>query len=112
VARHATVEIIHAGADRFVELGQREELGVPQLGDDPARGDLHGRLDLRLVARLFGARWNNGGVVVPGKSGVGAIDRRLVEARLGDACLQIVGHDHAGRTTIELECPRVRTVSS
>jgi hypothetical protein len=46
---------------------------------------------------------------VPGRHlGVGAVDRWLVEAGLGDARAQIVGHHHSRDTTDEREGARVR----
>ena len=92
--RHAVVERRDQLTDGGVQLGEREEAPIAQLGDDPARRHLHGDLDLRLVARLVGPRRNDGGVVVRRHLGIAAIHRRLVEARLGDAGLQVVGHHH------------------
>src|SRR5260370_20691023 len=43
---------------RCVQLDEREEPGVAQLGDNPARRDLHGDLDLRLIeSRRLHAVW-------------------------------------------------------
>jgi hypothetical protein len=47
---------------------------------------------LSVVAARSWPRWHKGGVVVGSHLGVGAVDRRLVEAGLGDAGAQIVGH--------------------
>src|ERR1700682_5560914 len=43
--------------DRCVQLDEREEPDVAQLGDNPARRDLHGDLDFCLVARLSRPCW-------------------------------------------------------
>ena len=65
-------------------------------------------LDLGLVARLVGTRRHDGRVVVGRHLGVAAVDRRLVEARLGDAGLQVVGHHHRRHAAEEGEGARVR----
>jgi hypothetical protein len=49
--RHALVERRYAVTDRVVQIGQREELAVPQLGDDPACRQQNGHLDLGLGER-------------------------------------------------------------
>ena len=57
---------------------------MPQPRQDPAPDDLNADFDLGLVARLVGARRNDGGAVMPRHVGVGPVDHRLVEAGLGD----------------------------
>ena len=42
--------------------------------------------------------------------GIGAVDRRLVEASFGDARAQIVGHHHRRNPTHEREAARVHLV--
>ena len=95
--RHAIVELRDQFGDGGVQLGEREEAPIAQLGDDPAGRHLHRHFDLGLVARPVRPRRHNGRVVVGRHLGIGAVDRRLVEARLGDARPQIVGH-HLRRT--------------
>ena len=58
-------------------------------------------LDLRLVAGPVRARRHDRGVVVGGEVRVGPVDRRFVEAGLGDACLQVVGNKLAGHAAEE-----------
>src|SRR5271163_2464579 len=49
--RHSVVECYETLPDRRVQLRQREEPAVPELGDDPARRDLHGDFDFGLGER-------------------------------------------------------------
>src|SRR4029077_596284 len=63
---------------------------MPQACQDPAPDDLDADFDFGFVARLVRARWNDGGAVMPRQVGVGPIDRRLMEAGLGDPGLEIV----------------------
>ena len=62
--RHTLVECCDAVADRVVQLGDREEPAIAQLGDDPARGQQHGHLDLGFVARLASACWPQSAMLV------------------------------------------------
>jgi len=78
------------------------------LGDDPACRHLHRHFHLGLVARLPGTRRNDGRVVLSRHLRIGAVDRRLVEARLGDARPQIVGDDLRRDPVKERESPHVR----
>jgi hypothetical protein len=48
--RHALVECCDAVTDRVVQLGDREQPAIAQLGDDPARGQQHGHPDFGFVA--------------------------------------------------------------
>ena len=63
---------------------------MPQACQDPAPDDLNADLNLGFVARLVGARRDDGGAVMPRQVGVGPVDHRLVEAGLGDPGLEIV----------------------
>ena len=78
------IELADQLADRLVQLGQGEEPLVAQPGEDPALHDLDADLDLRLVARLVRPRRNHRRAVMRRHVGVGSVDRRLVEAGLGD----------------------------
>ncbi len=69
----------------------------------------HGNLNLRFVARLHRPRRHDRGIVVRRHLGIGAVDRRLVKARLGDAGAQIVGDDHSLYTAEKRERARVRS---
>ena len=104
----AVVQRCDTITDRCVQLDEREEPDVAQLGDNPARRDLHGDLDLRLVARFSRPCRHNGRVVVHRHFGIGTIDARLVEAGLGDAGLQIVGNHHRRHTAVKAKGACVR----
>src|SRR3984893_8600422 len=69
---------------------------MPQACQDPAPDDLNADFDFGLVARLVWARWNDGAAVMPRQVGVGPVDRRLMEAGLGDPGLEIVADRLAG----------------
>ena len=62
---------------------------MPQACQDPASDNLDADFNLGLVARLVGARRNDGGAVMPRQVGVSPIDRRLMEAGLGDPALRL-----------------------
>ena len=100
-AHRPVVEIVEQGADRGVEIGQREEAPVPQPRQNPAPDHLDPDLDFRFVARLVGPRRDNGGAVMPRHVGVGPVDHRLVERGPGDAGLQIVA-DRLSRGAAEI----------
>ena len=108
MARHAIVDLRHQLGDGRVQCREREELPVAQLGDDEAGRHLHRHLDLGLVAGPIRPRRHNGGVVMGRHLGVGSIDLRLVEAGLGDARAQIVGHHHRRDAADERKGARVR----
>lgn len=108
VPRHAVVECNEALPERRVRLRLREELAVPELGDDPARRDLHGDFDLGFVARLPGPRRHDRRAVVRRHLSIGSIDGGLVEAGFGDAGLQIVGNHHRRNAAGKSESPCVR----
>jgi hypothetical protein len=94
MARYAVVDLRDEFSDGHVQCGEREELPVAQLRNDEASRDLNCDFNLGFVARTIRPRWDNGSVVVGRHLGVGAVDRWLVEAGLGDASAQIVGHHH------------------
>ncbi len=92
-AHRPVVQLIHQFADRPVQLGQREEPPVAQPRQDPALHHLHADLDLCLVTRFVWTGRDDCGAVVRRHVGVGAVDRRLVEAGLGDPGPQVVADD-------------------
>ena len=108
MTRHTVIDLCDKFGDGRVQCSEREELSVAQLGDDEASRHLHRNFDLGLVTRPVRPRRHNGGVVVGRHLGIGAVDRRLVEAGLGDARAQIVGHHHRRNPTHEREAARVR----
>ena len=69
-AHRPVVEIIEQGADRRVEIGQREEAPVPQPRQNPASDHLDPDLYFRLVARFVRPRRDNRGTVMPRHVGV------------------------------------------
>ena len=108
MARRAIVDLRDQLGDGRVQCREREELLVAQLGDDEASCHLHRNFDLGFVPRPIRPRRHNGGVVVGRHLSVGAVDRRLVEAGLGDARAQIVGHHHRRDATDECKGARMR----
>jgi hypothetical protein len=62
-------------------------------------GDQNGDLDLRFVARLPHARGEHDEAVVVGQILIAAVDARLITRRLGDAGLEVVGHDRLRHPT-------------
>ena len=63
--------------------------------------------DLRFVTGLVRPRRHHGSVVMRGHVGIGPVDRRFVEAGLGDTDLQIVRDDLARHAAEEPERPPV-----
>ena len=76
---------------------------MPEAGEDPPLGDLHGHFDFRLVAWLRRARGQDDGAVVLREVVVGPLHARLVAARHDDAALELIGHDGLGDAAEELE---------
>ena len=76
-----------------VQLVEREEAPVAQLGQHEALDDQNRDLDLRLVAWLPHPRRQHHEAVVVGEILIGAVDARLVARRLGDAGLEVVAHN-------------------
>jgi hypothetical protein len=56
-----------------VQGREREEGHVAQLGNDPTRRDLHGDLDLGLVARLQRACWDDGRILMRRHPGISPV---------------------------------------
>ena len=109
MARCASVDLGHQLGDGGVQCRRAEELPVAQLRPMTKRvDDLHRHFHLGLVAGPIRPRRHNGGVVVGRHLGVGAVDRRLVEAGLGDARAQIVGHHHRRSPADEGKGTRMR----
>jgi hypothetical protein len=92
-AHRPVVQLVHQFADRLVQLGQREEPPVAQTRQDPALHHLHADFDLGLVARFVWTGRDDRGAVMRRHVGVGAVDRRFVEAGLGDPGLEVVADD-------------------
>jgi hypothetical protein len=67
-AHRPIVQLVEQSTDRPVELGQREELTMPQARQDPAPDDLHGDLHFGFVAGFVGTGRDDGGAVMPGLS--------------------------------------------
>src|SRR5215510_15926148 len=78
--RHASIELCGELADGSVDLGEREEALMAQLGDDPSRCNLYCHLDLGFIAWLSWTCRHDGGVVVNRHLCIGSVHRRLVEA--------------------------------
>ena len=83
----------HLGAPRLSSLLQALQAVTGEVAALPKRvADIgHRPLDLRLVTGLPGASRVDEGSVVLGQLGVGAVDLRIVEVRLVDAGLEVIG---------------------
>src|ERR1700719_1426473 len=81
--RTLLVELPQHLADPRVELGQAVKAAMAQTTQEPALDDQHRHLDLRLVARPARSGRQDGRVVMRRHLGIGAVDLRLVDARLG-----------------------------
>ena len=53
----ALVELLQQFANGLVQFAEREELAMPQRGDDPTLGDLHARLRLWLCRGACAGAW-------------------------------------------------------
>ena len=89
---HLGVDRGNAFADFRVQLVEREEVPVPELGQHEPLDDEDSDFHLRLVARLPHACGEHHEAIVVGQVLIGAIDAGFVTRRLGDARLQVVGH--------------------
>ena len=67
------------------------EQTIAQTTDEPALNDEHTGFDLGLVARAPRSCGKHGGAVMSRHLGICSVDLRLVEARLDDGDLGIVG---------------------
>ena len=76
---------------------------MPKSAEDVALGKAHTRLDLGLVARLARAGRQDADAVMRRHHAVAAVDLGVVERRLVDPGLQIIGHDEAGHAAQEPE---------
>ena len=107
-SQRSIVQIDKKTADRLVEGGEREEAAVPQARQNPSTDNLDPHLDFSFVPRMIRPRRQDGGAVVAGEIGIGAVDHRLVEARPRDAGLEIVAHRLPGHAAKKGKCPNVR----
>ena len=87
------IELDNAVPDRGVQFGQGKEAPVAKPGDDPTLSQLNTDFRLRFIAWFVRTGRHNGRIVMRSEIGIGAIDRRFVEARLGDAGFEIVRDD-------------------
>ncbi|MNQ75957.1 hypothetical protein D3C85_907730 [compost metagenome] len=94
------VEPLEQHGDGAVELVQREELAIPQGGEDPALDHLHADLSLGLVARFTGPRRHHRHAVMFGQVAVAGVDVRLVAMRFAHRTAQVVRH-HDLRDPVE-----------
>ena len=76
---------------------------MPKSAEDVALGKAHARLDLGLVARLARAGRQDADAVMRRHHAVAAVDLGIVERRLVDPGLQIIGHDQPGHAAQEPE---------
>jgi hypothetical protein len=83
-------------SDRRVAFGKREEGEVAQTTEDIRLGKPHSGLDFGLVARFARSGWENADRIMRRHARVGAVDLRVVERRLVDARLEIIGDHEPG----------------
>ena len=102
-AHHAVVEVRGQLGQPRVERANALELLVADAGEQPALGDLHADLDLRLVPRRHRSRGEDRRPVVPPQLRGRALDRGVVAARGGHGALELVGDDGASHATDERE---------
>src|SRR5277367_3955061 len=106
--RHAIVELRDQLPDGGVKFSQREEAPIAQLRDHPTSRNLNPNLNLRFILRAAWTCWNYCGAVVMRHLSIGAVHRRLVEARFRHARLQVVGNDLRCYAAEKSERPYVR----
>jgi hypothetical protein len=107
VAHAAGVQLNQQLGDPGVQGRQREEALVPEPGEDPAFGDLHGHFDLGLVAGRRRPGGEDRRAVMCSELLVGALEPRLIAARERDPGLQLITHESGGDAAEEGEHPRV-----
>src|SRR6478736_4162023 len=96
VAQGPVVEPLDTVTDSRVGLLDAKESVVAQRRHNPALGLQYAIFHLGLVAWFADAGWNDGGAIVLGEVGIGAIELRFVVTGLVDASFEIVGHRDRG----------------
>lgn len=91
-----------------LSLGECREAVVAKRRHDLALDDEHATLRFRLVPRLRHARRQDRRAVMGGEVLIGRVELGLVEARVGHAGPEIVGHDQRGHAAEVLHHPHVR----
>ena len=99
LAKRLLVELLQKFANRLVELGEAEELPMPQRRHDPALDHQHPRFDLGLVAGLVRACRQNANAIMAGHFLIGRIEVRFVTASAVDAALRVIGDDQPWNRT-------------
>ena len=110
-AKLAHRPFVHArdGArDRLIAFGEREERRVAEAPQDVHLGKADAGLDLGLVAGFSRPRRQNAGRIMRRHRGVGPVDLGIVERRLVDAALEIVGNQELRSPAEEPEHAHVR----
>lgn len=93
LAERVVVELFEELGDRPVEVLEREERDVAELGEDPALNEQDAVLDLRLVTRPSGPGGNNGDSVVLGELGEHGVDLGVDAMRTRDRATQLIGDE-------------------
>ncbi len=106
-AHLAAVHPLQSRGDRRVALSQGEERDVAQPAQDVRLREPHAGLHGRLVAGPARPRRQDAHVVVRRHHRVAAVHLGVVERRLVDAALEVVGHQQARRGSEEPEHPHV-----
>ena len=107
-AHRPAVHRLHGERDGGVAFGEREEGLPPQAPENVALREPHSCLDLRLVARLSRPRRQHADAVMRRERAIGAIDLGVVERRLVDPALQIVGNQQPRRAAEKAEHAHMR----
>ena len=107
-AHDPVVEPRHQIGDGGIEFAQAMPDPMAQAAQQPALDDADAGLDLGFVAGPIWPRRQHRRAVMGGELGVGSIDLRVVEARLDDRDLGIVGHQQPGHAAEEIERAHMR----
>jgi len=94
-------------ADGLVELGQREELPVPQRRQQPAAGLQHAAFHRGLVARLARPGRDHRRAIMLDQGGVAGVDHRVVIGGVGDPDLEVVRSNPGRHPAQEGEQPHM-----
>src|SRR5271156_6603168 len=103
MAHGTLVHALHHKRDRRVAFGEREEGLRAQPSQNVRLRKSDAGFDFRLISRLVRPRRKDSHRIMRSHRAVGSVDLGIVERRLVDAALQIVGNQQLRRTTEEAE---------
>ena len=102
------VHALHDERDGLVAFGEREEGLTPQSPENVGLRKPHAGFDFRFVARLSRARRQDADAVMRRHRAIGSVDLGVVERRLVDAALEIVGNQQLRHAAEEAEHAHMR----